>query len=213
MPDVPPRSRPLRRDAQLNRQKILAAADQLFADRGLAVGHDEIARTAGVAVGTVYRRFPTKADLVTALFTAEVDRVVALARDAAGQSDPWNALVTFMTEVMRMHVNSRGLRELNLGSKHGRELSEYARSNISPVVRRLVRRGQRAGVVRADVREEDVAVIPVMIDPVIAATRHVRGEYWRRPLAILLDGFRPGSYDRLPAPPMTTSEVAHMIGD
>jgi AcrR family transcriptional regulator len=84
--------RPLRRDAALNRQRILQAASEVFTERGLEVSLDEVARRAGVGVGTVYRRFRTKEDLVEALFVDRIDEVAALAEKATQAADPWSGL-------------------------------------------------------------------------------------------------------------------------
>src|SRR3954468_13526994 len=91
---VAPGQRPLRRDAERNRQRILAAARTLFAEQGLGVSHDQLAEAADVAVGSVYRRFPDKESLIEALFAEEVDDVFAMADAALRIADPWEALVT-----------------------------------------------------------------------------------------------------------------------
>jgi len=108
-----------------NRRKILVAADRLFAEEGLGVGHDQIARTAGVAVGTVYRRFPDKSSLIAALYTEQVDRAVDAARSARMVEDPWAAVVQFLTTILQMQADSRGLRELSAASPHGHEPGRY----------------------------------------------------------------------------------------
>jgi len=109
-----------------NRRKILVAADRLFAEEGLGVGHDQIARTAGVAVGTVYRRFPDKSSLIAALYTEQVDRAVDAARSARMVEDPWAAVVQFLTTILQMQADSRGLRELSAASPHGHEPGRYS---------------------------------------------------------------------------------------
>src|ERR1700730_13645758 len=82
-------TRPLRRDAERNRQRILKAASEAFNERGLEVSLDEIARYAGVGVGTVYRRVRTKEELVEALFMERLDSVAAIADQALAAPDPW----------------------------------------------------------------------------------------------------------------------------
>lgn len=203
--------RVLRRDAEENRQKILAAADRLFSERGLEVGHDEIARVAGVAAGTVYRRFPEKADLVAALFTGQVEQVVASARAALLVEDPWQAIVQFMTATLQMQADSRGLRELSLGSPHGRQLAAYARSNIAPIVVELVARGHARGVLRPDVTERDLALVPIMVGSIIQAARTVEPELWRRTLAVVLAGVRAGDHDPLPGSPPTGDQLTRIM--
>ena len=79
------------------------------AQRGLGISHDEIARAADVAVGTVYRRFPDKESLVEALYADRLDEVVAAAEAARDLPDPWQALVTFMTETLENQAHNRGL--------------------------------------------------------------------------------------------------------
>src|ERR1043166_6338645 len=86
-------SRPLRVDAARNRERILAAASEVFADRGLDVSLDDIARHAGVGVGTVYRRFPTKEALIEALFDSHLAQLEALAENAVSYADSWDGLV------------------------------------------------------------------------------------------------------------------------
>src|SRR5436305_10369575 len=91
-----PAPRPLRRDAERNRQRILRAAAEVFTTRGLQVSLDDVAQHAGVGVGTVYRRFPDKESLVEALFEERIQAMVALAEKALAEPDSWTGLVTFL---------------------------------------------------------------------------------------------------------------------
>jgi len=91
-------TRPLRRDAERNRQRILKAALEVFTERGLDASLDEVARHAGVGVGTVYRRFRTKEELVEALFVNRIEEVAALAEEATRAADPWSGLACFMEQ-------------------------------------------------------------------------------------------------------------------
>src|SRR5690349_16311301 len=104
--------RPLRRDAERNRQRILTAAADAFAEGGLAVTMDEIARRAGVGVGTVYRRFPDKELLVEALFEQRVDELVVLAQAARDDPDPFAGLVRFFETFLALQAADRGLKEV-----------------------------------------------------------------------------------------------------
>lgn len=194
-------TRPLRRDAERNRQRILTAARELVADHGLEVGHDEIARAADVAVGTVYRRFPDKESLVDALFADRLGEVVDAATAASGIADPWIALVTFLTETIAEQADNRGLGELALGTARSMKLSAEARERVGPIVAGIVRRAQAAGVLRPDVTEQDLALVPVMLGPIVATARGIDDGLWRRVLALVLDGFRPGSEHPLPGAP------------
>src|SRR3954447_26824358 len=107
--------RPLRADAARNRERLLAAADEVFAAKGLSVGLDEIARHAGVGVATAYRRFPDKTELIDALFEERVGRIVALAEDALAQDDAWVGIVRFLEGALALHTSNRGLKEVMFG--------------------------------------------------------------------------------------------------
>lgn len=197
---------PLRRDAERNRVRILEAARRLIAENGLQVSHDEIAREADVAVGTVYRRYPTKHDLFEALFTDRVHEVVEVARHASEVADPWDGLVGFLTQILELQAADRGLQELLTGTGHQLELAAHARREIAPIVTSLMCRAQDAGVLRADVRQTDIALIPIMVGAVIDGGRGVAPDVWRRALAVVLDGLRAEGFAALPAPPPTPDE-------
>src|ERR1700753_4493274 len=104
--------RPLRRDAERNRQRILTAALRVFTERGLDATLDEIARAAGVGVGTVYRRFPDKESLVTELFRERMDALVTVAETACNAADPWQGLVSYLEFAAAAMAGDQGLREL-----------------------------------------------------------------------------------------------------
>ncbi|SHH37304.1 TetR/AcrR family transcriptional regulator [Geodermatophilus nigrescens] len=189
---------PLRRDAERNRQRILESARRLVAETGLAASHDDIARAAGVGVGTVYRRFPRKADLLDALFGAQVAEVAALAEAARTEPDAWAALTGFLGEVLRRQAADRGLRELLTGSPHAGELARSARERIAPTVADLVRRAQEEGRMRPDAEVGDVALVPLMAGAVLAAAPG-DPDLAQRALATALAGLAAGE-DRDPLP-------------
>src|SRR5438552_8871279 len=105
-------TRPLRRDAERNRQRILTAAAEVFNERGLDVSLDEIARHAEVGVGTVYRRSRTKEELVEALFMSRLDAVAAIADQAFAPPDPFSGLVSFMEKMAEIMAGNLGLRQM-----------------------------------------------------------------------------------------------------
>src|SRR3954451_20998189 len=106
----------LRADAERNRRRLLAAAAEVFARRGLEAGLDEIARHAGVGTGTVYRRFPDKSLLIDALFESRFQDLVAVAESALVMDDPWAGLVWFLERSITMQQADRGLKELLFGA-------------------------------------------------------------------------------------------------
>lgn len=192
---------------------MLAAAHRLIAEHGLGIGHDQIAREAGVAVGTVYRRFPDKAALVAALFTDQVERVIAVAEQALASTDPWQGIVDFLHGILALQAESRGLRELSLGSPHGRELAEYSHARIAPVVAQLVSRAHAAGVLRPEVEASDLAMVPVMLAPIMQLSRDLDADLWRRTLTVVLNGMSNDEAGRreLPGSAPTDAQLTTMI--
>jgi AcrR family transcriptional regulator len=181
-------TRPLRADAERNRERILAAAAEVFAERGLDVSLDDIAAHAGVGVGTVYRRFPDKDALIEALFEDKIDRAVALADEALGIEDPWEGFTTFMRGMCRMQAQDRGFKDALLGRDRGRERVAAARERIAPLAMRLLARAQEAGAVRSDLGPFDVPMLNLCVSLIADRTRDVAPDYWERVLTILIDG-------------------------
>ncbi len=200
-------TRPLRADAERNRARILAAAGEVFAERGLDVSLDDIAAHAGVGVATVYRRFPDKDALIEALFEAKIDRVVALADDALEIEDPWEGLTTFMRGMCRMQAEDRGFKDALLGRDRGRERVAGARERIAPRAMKLLARAQEAGAVRADLGPFDVPMLHLCVGLIADRTRDVAPDYFERTLTLLLDGLaRERTPTPMPAPPLETEQ-------
>ena len=206
MPDT---VRPLRRDAERNRQRILEAASEAFNERGLEVSLDEIARYAGVGVGTVYRRFRTKEELVEALFLERLDSVAAIADDAFEAADPWSGLVSFMERMAELMAGDLGLRQMLIFATYGRDLVAIARQRNAPLVERLVLRAQAAGQLRADVRPTDIPFIVFMLTEATHLVNAANPDIWRRYLALILDGMRPAreGITPLPVPALLPGEM------
>jgi AcrR family transcriptional regulator len=182
--------RPLRRDAARNRERILVAAGEVFATRGLEVTLDDIAHHAGVGVGTVYRRFHDKEQLIDALFDDRMDAIVRVAEDALAAADPWLGLEGFFVGILDLQAADRGLRELAFAGRHGRERVTRARTRLEPMVQELVARAQASGQLRGDVLPDDVPIIQKMLAQVIDVAGDASPDLWRRYLAIVLDGLR-----------------------
>jgi len=193
-------TRPLRRDAERNRQRILEAAWEAFNERGLDVSLDEIARYAGVGVGTVYRRFGTKEELVQALFMDRVDSVAALAEQALEAPDPWCGLVSFMEQMAELMAGDLGLRQMLMFATYGQDLVAYARRRNAPVIQRLVERAQAAGQLRRDLRTTDVPFLIFVLAQATELAQGARPGLWRRYLTLIIDGLRPEREDITPLP-------------
>ena len=192
--------RPLRRDAERNRQRILKAASEVFNERGLDVSLDEIARHAGVGVGTVYRRFRTKEELIEALFMDRLDSVATIADEAYESPDAWCGLVSFMERMAELMAGDLGLRQMLMFATYGRDLVAVARQRNEPLVRRLVERAQAAGQLRADIRQTDIPFIVFMLTDAAHLAYAANPGIWRRYLTLILDGMQPGREDVTPLP-------------
>lgn len=201
--------RPLRRDAERNRQRILRAAAEVFTQRGLDASLDDVAREAGVGVGTVYRRFPDKESLVAELFADRIDTMVAVAEQACAAPDPWQALVSYLEYAAQSLATDLGLRQLMMFATYGRDRVAYAREQMRPVVSKLVERAQETGELRADFSATDVPIIAFMLASAAEYTSPVQPDLWRRYLALIIDSLR-ASRDgaaELPAPALTPQEM------
>lgn len=202
-------ARPLRRDAELNRRRILESAKAVFGQRGLEATLDDIAHHAGLGVGTVYRRFPSKEHLVEAMFVERLEEIGTLAQAALAADDPWQAFVDFTWKTVELHSHDRGLREVMLSNAFGHEHVAEAKARMVPLITRLVERAQEAGSLRADVVPTDFPLIHLMIGSVIEYTSAVQPDAWRRCMGLLLDALRaePGKASQLPHPPLNETEI------
>jgi AcrR family transcriptional regulator len=207
--------RPLRKDAERNRQRVLEAARELFAERGLGVSLDDIARHAGVGVGTVYRRFPDKEQLIDALFEDRIAEMLAAASESLEMEDPWRGFVHFLERALEMQTQDRALKELLLSTSEAHARIERGRQQIQPVVAAVLERAQQAGVVRGDLEVADLLLLQHAIGEVADYTRDAAPEVWRRTLLIVLDGLRP---DRrrpspMPCPPLDDEQIVCSMRD
>jgi len=213
-PTPPPdAARPLRRDAERNRRRILDAAAAVFAERGLGVTMDDIAHRAGVGVGTVYRRFPDKEELIDALFVERIEALAALAEQGLAHEDPWEGLVHFMEQGLLEQARDRGLKELVLGAARGHGPTGHARQRLAPIVTALFERARASGQLRDDVEGVDTPVLHLMLGSVLDFSREVEPELWRRFLVIVLDGLRArrDGPTPLPVPALDDDQLAQAM--
>ena len=196
-PSAPTPERPLRRDAQRTRAKILVAAADLFAKRGLDVSYDEIARAAGVGVGTVYRRFPDRDGLIDALFADKVAHMLAIVQSAIEIDDPWQAIDSFFHTFVASLVRDRGLVEVLANSGLGEEHVDELRRAMGDEVSQLLSRARDAGVVRDDLELIDLVLMAHLISRFSVRSGE---EVWRRYATLFLQAIRPGAGQDLPGP-------------
>ena len=180
----------LRRDAQRNRDKIVAAARELFTERGIDISLDDIARHAGVGVATAYRHFPEKEQLIDAVFADQLARTVALAEKAVAKKRAWDGLVLWLTGVTEMQAADAGLRTLMKSRSRGGAHARQAHQQLAQMLDDLLRRARAEGDLRRDFALSDIGVCNYMLAEAIDLTDPVAPGTWRRYLGLLLDGMR-----------------------
>ncbi|WP_410613512.1 TetR/AcrR family transcriptional regulator [Amycolatopsis sp. lyj-109] len=174
--------RPLRADARRNREALVAAAREVFGAKGVDAPLDEIARRAEVAIGTLYNRFPTRADLVEAAFLPTLEEAQAVTEEALACEDPWEGFVLFLEGSIRMQVADRGFTQVCARAFDPASGLEKAKHANASRMQRIIERAQEAGVLRADFQLADLAVV-------FAGASAAPD--WRRGLTLVLDGLRP----------------------
>ncbi|MEV5238248.1 helix-turn-helix domain-containing protein [Streptomyces cinnamoneus] len=207
------RSPALRADARRNREALVAAARELFAEQGLEVPFDEIARRAGVGNATLYRRFPTREALIEAVFGESLGRSLAAGEQARRGEDAFASLVAYMERIFEGLAADRGAIELmTTAIPAGPTLAELREHNHE-TVGLLVRRAQEQGTMRPEVVAEDLLFALATLGRYVPAAAAAAPGSWRRYLALLFDGFRPQVSGPLPAPPLTLDQLNTTLTD
>jgi AcrR family transcriptional regulator len=201
-------SKPLRADAQRNRDRLVAAGREVFAERGFQASLDDVAHHAGVGVGTAYRRFPNKEALIDEIFEERVNEILDALERALDEEDAWIGLQQFIAELLEFQSADRGLKQAFHESSEGRERVKCAKERFMPLLATLVERSKEQGSLRADATVTDVLIGTMMIGAVIDATRDVDPDAWRRYLTFALDGFAAdrGKPTDLPIPSLTPEQ-------
>jgi AcrR family transcriptional regulator len=198
---TPGEGRALRRDAEENRLRVIRAAREVFASQGLGAGFNDIARHAGVGVGTVYRRFPDKATLVREALEEPLTRILEVADDAIATEPAWDGLLLLVGHAADLLAANLGLRDVALGpGQLAPELDEAA-GRVAPYLEELLRRAQEEGSVRPGVTPEDFTMLFFMITELAIHAADTHPLAYRRYLTIFTDGLRASRADEpLPEP-------------
>ena len=191
----------LRRDAARNRNKILAAARSAFGEEGVDVGVEVIAQRAGVGVGTLYRRFPTKELLIETVIDELLDNVLDAAEAGVAHDSPGEGFTAYLRAVGQLQFEHSGCL-----TRLWNTTSDERRTQISDATRTLLARAQSAGAVRDDLVYEDVIVLFWSMRGVIETTSSVSSDAWLRHLDLLLAALAPGGRS-LGHPPLTAEQV------
>jgi AcrR family transcriptional regulator len=196
-------------DAKRNRVLLLAAAAEAFAQCGIDVPAEEIARRAGVAKGTLFRHFPTKEHLLAAVLADRLAAVRALAAALAEQPDPGLATIAeLMQSAAALLAADRSFFEgATCATVVGGEL-EREKLALERELNGLVVRAQAGGEVRDDIVGSDIGMLIMAATNTCAPLAERAPELWQRYLALMVDALRPGATTPLPVPPLTATALA-----
>ena len=200
---------PLRADARRNRDQILAAAREIFAERGAEVAMEEIARRASVGVGTLYRRFADREALIRAVFR-ETFQLVADEVAAALAEEPtgWAALERSMRQSAWLHVSVQAKSPMVTAVVRGDPETSRLRYHLLDMMDQVVRRAQEEGSLRRDVGVGDLAILFMsVVHQTATLTPEAAGHAPGRVLAIMMDGLRAPEPGALPGRPLTRADL------
>ncbi len=202
--------RPARRDSVRNRERLVVAAREVFAEHGFGATLDDIARYAGLGTGTAYRHFPNKHAIAAEVLREATEQIVVDAEAALAVDDPWDGLVQFFERTAARQAADRGLYETLTGQGDDDEQARIWPRIVASVTE-LFERAQRAGAIREDAAPQDVAAIFAMLGPAFAMSRTIAPDLWRRYLALMLDALRPTNGPPLPVAPPPPESLSTIL--
>lgn len=191
--------RALRADARRNREAVIAAAKKLFADQGLHAQMPDVARAAKVGVGTVYRHFPTKDELIAALVAERFERLAEQAQESLQMDDAWQGIASFVRFAAQVQADDRGLCEV-VGSRPDMMYAAARAAELPKLCDQLVKRAQRSGQLRPEIEWEDIPMIACGLGSVTQVGEGPATGRWPRLVEIILDGLRAPGNRTLPRP-------------
>jgi AcrR family transcriptional regulator len=187
----------LRADARRNRAAVIKAAKKLFAEQGLDAQMPDVAKSAKVGVGTVYRHFPAKEDLIGALADERFERLAEKAREALDAEDAWEGFRDFIHFSAQIQADDRGLCEV-MGSRPDVMGAAAESAGLPELCDQLVNRSQRSGDLRKDVEWEDIPMIACGLGRITQGDVGPAVGRWPRLVEIILDGLRAPGSSKLP---------------
>jgi AcrR family transcriptional regulator len=180
--------RPMRADARRNYERLIAAARDVFARDGTEASMEAIAKEAGVGVGTLYRHFPKRIDLVEAVYRNDVEELLAAGERQATELEPWPALVAWLEGYVRYAQSKRlFFAELQEAFERNPEFKLRSRERIWATTAAVLERAQRAGVARRDIDGNDLMAL---VGPMCMQASLATDQGWRL-IAMIIDGLRP----------------------
>jgi len=198
---------PRRRDAQERHARLIAAAQCEFAARGVHASLERIARDAGVAIGTLYRHFPTRLDLLMAAFEPRLEEFLDGADKALQMKDPWKGFVYYLENLFRVQAGDRGFNDFLSRRFPGNAETERIHDQMCQQIEDVLTRAQDAGAARADLSLADIVNLIWSNGRMIDATSTAAPNAWRRHLYLMLDAYRAERAHPIPEPPMTDEQL------
>ena len=198
---------PRRRDARERREKIIVAAQREFAARGVDASLEKIARDAGVAIGTLYRHFPTRLDLLMAAFKPRLRDFLDGATKALEMDDPWEGFAYYLENLFRVQAGDRGFNDFLSRRFTANEETERIHDEMCQQIVDVLARAQEAGEARADITMADIVNLIWSNGRIIDATSATAPNAWRRYLYLMLDAYRAQRAHPIPEPPMTEHQL------
>jgi AcrR family transcriptional regulator len=205
--DVEQVRRPLRRDAQERRGNLIAAAQREFAAHGVDASLEKIARDAGVAIGTLYRHFPTRLDLLMAAFRPRLQEFLDGAAKALEMDDPWDGFVCYLENLFAVQAGDRGFNDFLSRRFPGNAETERIHDVMCQQIEDVLTRAQEAGDARPDITQADIVNLIWSNGRIIDATSATAPNAWRRYLYLMLDAYRAERAHSIPEPPMTSEQL------
>jgi AcrR family transcriptional regulator len=199
--------RPLRRDARERRDKLIAAAQTEFAAHGVDASLEKIAREAGVAIGTLYRHFPTRMDLLMAALKPRLQEFLDGANKALEMDDPWEAFVSYLENLFAVQAGDRGFNDFLSRRFPGNTDTEQIHDVMCQQIENVLIRAQDAGKARPDITQADIVNLIWSNGRIIDATSATAPTAWRRQLHLMLDAYRAERAHSIPEPPMTDEQL------
>jgi AcrR family transcriptional regulator len=179
-----------RKDAQRNRARILAAARAAFVAHGLGASTAAIARAANLGTATLYRHFPTRPDLIDAVFGEEVEHCLSLLAAAITVPDPWQGLSQALEAVVDLELDAPGLAGRIAGDQRSTPLLEHFNQRVRRDLASLAERLRNVGAARSDLRGSDIAMLLTALRAVAMSDRNNARRSTRRFIRLAIEGLR-----------------------
>jgi AcrR family transcriptional regulator len=198
---------PQRRDARERHDRLIAAARREFAARGVNASLERIARDADVAIGTLYRHFPTRMDLMLAALEGRLREFLDGAKKALEIDDPWEGFVSYLENLFRVQAGDRGFNDFLSRRFPGSADTERIHDQMCRQIEDVLTRAQEAGAARPDITLADIVNLIWSNGRMIDATSTTAPNAWRRHLYLMLDAYRADRAHPIPEPPMTEKQL------